>query len=156
MRVQESHGGHQTVYTSTGTRWRGGKQQLGDKLFLPAAVKLELPPHHIIVNTLATSPASVTTLTPAVPSSSTLIPAISDSKMADSMEGVVAEGEQPKTENVEQKAIAGTYLFNITQHGLHVQMSLRQLQIILASAQDVLQSHDSNRSGLLQVSVSTS
>lgn len=28
--------------------------------------------------------------------------------MADSMEGVVAEGEQPKTENVEQKAIAGT------------------------------------------------
>jgi hypothetical protein len=28
--------------------------------------------------------------------------------MADSMEGVVTEGEQPKTENVEQKAIAGT------------------------------------------------
>jgi len=27
--------------------------------------------------------------------------------MADSMEGVVTEGEQPKTENVEQKAIAG-------------------------------------------------
>jgi hypothetical protein len=27
--------------------------------------------------------------------------------MADSMEGVVVEGEQPKTENVEQKAIAG-------------------------------------------------
>jgi hypothetical protein len=27
--------------------------------------------------------------------------------MADSMEGVVVEGEQPKAENVEQKAIAG-------------------------------------------------
>lgn len=27
--------------------------------------------------------------------------------MADTMEGVVTEGEQPKTENVEQKAIAG-------------------------------------------------
>jgi len=27
--------------------------------------------------------------------------------MADSMEGVVTEAEQPKTENVEQKAIAG-------------------------------------------------
>jgi hypothetical protein len=27
--------------------------------------------------------------------------------MADSMEGVVVEGEQPKTENVEHKAIAG-------------------------------------------------
>ena len=45
--------------------------------------------------------------------------------MADSMEGVVAEGEQPKTENVEQKAIAGTYPINTTQHGLHVEMSLQ-------------------------------
>jgi hypothetical protein len=27
--------------------------------------------------------------------------------MAESMEGVVAEGEQPQTENVEQKAVGG-------------------------------------------------
>lgn len=29
--------------------------------------------------------------------------------MADNMEGVVAEGEQPKTENVEQKTVAGKH-----------------------------------------------
>jgi hypothetical protein len=70
--------------------------------------------------------------------------------MADSMEGVVAEGEQPKGENVEQKAISGEYT---AQHAFHLQVSLHQLHDIMACPQDVSESHDSNRHGVVQVSV---
>jgi hypothetical protein len=51
---------------------------------------------------------SLTTTTPRITRSFRL-PAYTSRAtiMADSMEGVVVEGEQPKTENVEQKAIAG-------------------------------------------------
>lgn len=53
------------------------------------------------------------------------------------MEGVVAEGEQPKTENVEQKAIAGRSSSFTVQHAFHLQVPMYQLQNLLASPQDV-------------------
>jgi hypothetical protein len=68
--------------------------------------QLELPPQsQSRISTSPTSPA------PSFFNLSLPAPRPYDSRatrMADSMEGVVAEGEQPKTENVEQKAIAGT------------------------------------------------
>lgn len=71
--------------------------------------------------------------------------------MTDSMEGVVTPEEQPKTENVEQKAIAGE---STAQHALYLQVSLRQLHDIMACPQDVSESHDRDRYGIVQVSVS--
>lgn len=62
--------------------------------------------------------------------------------MADSMEGVVATADQPKPENVEEKAIQGETTPSTTQHALYLEMSLRQLHDIMARPQDVSQSHD--------------
>lgn len=74
--------------------------------------------------------------------------------MADSMEGVVAEGEQPTTENVEQKTIAGMshqqYFFR-PEDALHVPLSLHQLHNVVAHAQDVSQPHLRHEHGLVQV-----
>jgi hypothetical protein len=74
--------------------------------------------------------------------------------MADSMEGVVATADQPKPENVEEKAIQGEPTTHATQHALYLAMSLRQLHDMLARPQDVPQSHDCHGPGVLQVSVS--
>lgn len=54
----------------------------------------------------------VTHLLPRRPSapSSRILSIRTSATMAESMEGVVTEGEQPKPENVEQQAIAGMYL----------------------------------------------
>ena len=67
-----------------------------------ASVKLGAQPPQSINTTLTThhSPHKHRTFRPPTSTSRATI-------MADSMEGVVVEGEQPKTENVEQKAIAG-------------------------------------------------
>ena len=73
--------------------------------------------------------------------------------MADSMEGVVVDAEQPKTENVEHKAIAGKLPTPKpgVKHALHLQVPLCQLHDIMACPQDVSQSHDRHRPGVLQV-----
>jgi hypothetical protein len=74
--------------------------------------------------------------------------------MAESMEGVVSAAE-PKTENVEEKAIAGKSpaTHDAAQHALHVQVSLHQLHDLMARPQDVSQSHDCDGRGVLQVPV---
>jgi len=69
--------------------------------------------------------------------------------MADSMEGVVVEGEQAKTENVEQKAIGGKS--SAAQHALYLKVSLHKLHHAVAGPQDVSQSHDCDGHGQLQV-----
>jgi hypothetical protein len=69
------------------------------------------------------------------------------------MEGVVTAVE-PKTENVEEKAIAGKpFTHNAAQHALHVQVPLHQLHDLVARPQDVPQSHDRHGRGVLQVPV---
>ena len=57
--------------------------------------------------------------------------------MAESMEGVVTEAEAPKTENVEQKAIAGGYFVSTTKDGFNLETGLHKLHDIMASSQNV-------------------
>jgi hypothetical protein len=68
------------------------------------------------------------------------------------MEGVVATADQPKPENVEEKAIQGEPATHPRSHALYLAMSLHQLHGIVARPQDVSQSHDRHGPGVLQVS----
>jgi hypothetical protein len=71
--------------------------------------------------------------------------------MADSMEGVVATVDEPKTE---EKAIEGKSFTSTTHHAVYLEMSLRRLHDFMAGSQDVSESHDRDGPGVLQVSVS--
>jgi hypothetical protein len=73
--------------------------------------------------------------------------------MAESMEGVVAEGEQPKTENVEQKTVAGKSATLTWQHG-YVLVSLHLLHHVVAASPHVSQFHDCYKPRIEQVPVS--
>ncbi len=57
--------------------------------------------------------------------------------MAESMEGVVTEAEAPKTENVEQKAIAGGYSISATEDEYELRVSLHQLHNLVGSPKGV-------------------
>jgi hypothetical protein len=73
--------------------------------------------------------------------------------MAESMEGVVAEGEQPKTENVEQKTVAGKLAALTLQHG-YLFVPLYLLHHVMVASPHVSKLHDCYKSRIQQVSVS--
>jgi hypothetical protein len=74
--------------------------------------------------------------------------------MADSMEGVVTEGEPPQTENVEQKTIAGELAAAPIPHHGCVFVSLRRMHQLKAASPHVSHLHDCYQPGLPQVSIS--
>jgi len=69
------------------------------------------------------------------------------------MEGVVADGEQPKTENVEQKTVAGKSTDITSQHG-YLLVPLHLLHHVVAASPHVSQLHDCYQSRIQHVSVS--
>lgn len=61
--------------------------------------------------------------------------------MADTMEGVVVEGEQPKTENVEQKTVAGKSLITTLEDAYRF-LSLFILHHVMAASPHMSYFHD--------------